>query len=245
MLLYRVLKEAFSASWRRVAPAISNDTDNPLMAWYLNHTGRLVHKWIHYFEIYHRHFSRYRGKSPIVLEIGVFHGGSLEMWHDYFGPGCSVFGIDADPRCKSLEGEGTKILIGDQADRSFLARVRSELPIIDILIDDGGHKMEQQIATLEELYSHIAKDGIYLCEDLHTSYWSEFGGGYHKSDSFIEYSKALIDQLNAWYSREPERFHVNDFTQTTYSMHYYDSVLVIEKRPMQQPTVGARGHASF
>ena len=62
-----------------------------------------------------------------------------------------------------------------------------------ILIDDGGHTMEQQIVTFEELYDHINDGGIYLCEDVHTSYLEKFGGGYQKEGTFIEYSKKIID----------------------------------------------------
>jgi len=124
---------------------------NPLSEYFFNNPGRMIHKWHHYFEIYHRHFEKFRGQSPVVVEIGVFHGGSLQMWREYFGPGTRVVGIDIDPRCKGFEDESTTILIGDQADRGFLAEVRKAVPRIDILIDDGGHTMQQQIATLEEL----------------------------------------------------------------------------------------------
>src|SRR5690606_35085902 len=155
-----------------------------------------------------------RNKAPVVLEIGVFHGGSLDMWRDYFGPGCRLYGVDIDSRCRMFEADDTKIFIGDQADRDFLRPLRREVPRVDILIDDGGHFMQQQIATFEELFPHVADDGIYLCEDLHTSYWTEFGGGYRREGSFIEYSKTLIDQLNAGYSTDPLHFQANEFTRT-------------------------------
>jgi hypothetical protein len=170
------------------------------------------------------------------MEIGVFLGGSLQMWHDYFGPGCRVYAVDIDTRCKAFEDERTRIFIGDQADRKFLAQLRREVPRVDILIDDGGHTMNQQVTAFEELFQHVADRGIYLCEDLHTSYWEEFGGSYREPASYIEFSKTLIDQLNAWHSREPEWLKVDDFTRTACSMHYYDSVLVIEKRPMAPPS---------
>ena len=241
-----MLKEAFSGPGRGAAALRASDAEqNPLERWYAAHDGKMIHKWTHYFEIYHRHFARYRGKRPTVLEIGVSHGGSIAMWHDYFGAGCRMFGVDVNPRCKALEDAATTILIGDQADRGFLQRLRDELPPIDVLIDDGGHTMEQQIATFEVLYPHVAPDGVYLCEDLHTSYWEEFGGSYRAPGSFIEYSKAYIDQLNAWSARQKDQLKVNDFTRSTHSMHYYPSVLVIEKRPMAEPQDSRRGRVSW
>lgn len=214
---------------------------NDLQRFFETNTGRLLHKWKHYFEVYDRHFSRFRGTDVHVLEFGVSHGGSLRMWRDYFGPQARIFGVDINPNCKSLEEEGVRIFIGDQEDRSFLRSLKQQVPRVDVLIDDGGHTMRQQIHTFEELFAHVSDHGVYLCEDLHTSYWREWGGGYRRRSTFVEYSKAFIDQINAWHSVQPRRLRVSDFTRSTHSLHYYDSMLVIEKRPMQPPTHSLTG----
>ena len=218
---------------------------NPLAEYFFANPGRLMSKWHHYFEIYHRHLAQFRGRSPVVLEIGVLHGGSLEMWQRYFGPGTRVVGIDVIPECKRLEDEATTILIGDQADRRFLAEVRSRVPHIDIVIDDGGHQMTQQIAAFEELYPHLQPDGVYLCEDMHTSLMPEYCGGYQQQGTFLEFSKALVDRLHAWHSTEPQRLAVDEFTRSTFALHFYDSVLVAEKRPMEPPCSSETGTPSL
>ena len=87
----------------------------------------------------------------------------------------------------------------------------------------------------EELFSYIDKNGVYLCEDLLTSYWPEYGGGYKKRGTFIEYSKNFIDYINAWHSVQTSRLGVTEFTRSVDSLHYYDNVLVIEKRPKEKP----------
>ena len=202
-------------------------------------------KWHHYFEIYHRHFARFRGRKPVVVEIGVFHGGSLEMWRRYFGAGARIVGIDVEPRCREFEAEGITVLTGDQSDRDFLASVRERFPQIDIVIDDGGHQMRQQIVSFEELYPHLQPHGVYLCEDIHTSMWPEYGGGYRREGSFLEYGKGLVDCLYAWHTREPERLSVNAMTLSTYALHFYDSVLVVEKRPIEQPRDSMTGKPAF
>jgi len=46
--------------------------------------------------------------------------------------------------------------------------------------------MHEQIITFEEIYNHINQNGVYLCEDTHTSYWPEYNGGLLKKDTFIE-----------------------------------------------------------
>lgn len=225
---------------------------NDLERYFYGNKSRLIHKWKHYFEIYERHLSRYRGSQVTVVEIGVSKGGSLQMWKEYFGPRARIVGIDIDPQCAAFAEQQVEVMIGNQEDRDFLRSLRQQIPIIDVLIDDGGHMMMQQIVTFEELFPHVAPDGVYLCEDLHTSYWQEYGGGYRSPDTFIEYSKSFIDYLHAWHAREPPpprrkrwyrrqpppppRLTVSDFTRSAHSLHFYDSVLVIEKRAMVPPT---------
>jgi hypothetical protein len=95
------------------------------------------------------------------------------------------------------------------------------------------------------LYPHVQPFGIYLCEDIHTSFHAGWGGGYRREGTFLEYSKGLIDQLYAWYSEDTSRFAVDELTQSTFALHFYDSVLVIEKRPMEPPQVSRTGIPSF
>ena len=222
---------------------MNKETD--LIDYFKNNNGRLIDKWNHYFDIYERHFNKFRNKEIVILEIGVFQGGSLQMWKKYFGLKAKIFGIDIDPNCKTLEEENIKIFIGSQSDRKFLRRVKESIPKIDILIDDGGHKMKQQIISYEELFDHVKDTGTYLCEDLHTSYWLSYGGGYKRSGTFIEYSKNFIDQLNAFHSKQ-KTLKINSFTKSVSSIHYYDSMIVIEKRKIEGPPISEKtGNTSF
>jgi hypothetical protein len=82
------------------------------------------------------------------------------------------------------------------------------------------------------MFSHIKNDGIYLCEDCHTSYWPSFGGGYKRKGTFIEYSKNFIDQINAYHIR---LLKLNDVTHYVNSITYYDSVIVIKKCTKKSP----------
>ena len=94
--------------------------------------------------------------------------------------------------------------------------------------------MEQQIVSYEELFDHVKDEGVYLCEDLHTSYWPQWGGGYRRRGTFIEYTKNFIDYLNAFHSRQ-KSLQVSSFTKSVHSIHYYDSIVVIEKRRIEAP----------
>jgi len=218
---------------------------NDLEKFFRNNTGNLINKWDNYFEVYDRHFSRFRNKEIVIMEVGVYHGGSLQMWKDYFGPKATIIGIDINPDCKKFEEEKIKIFIGSQDDVNFLQKLKQQVPKVDVLIDDGGHMMHQQIITFEEMFSHIAKDGVYLCEDVHTSYHEDFGGGYNKKDTFIEYTKKLIDQLNAWHSKNQQELDVNEFTLTAKSMHFYDSIVVVEKGETKKPEALITGNKTI
>lgn len=218
---------------------------NPLLDYFNNNTGRLIHKWHHYFEIYDRHFRHLRGTGATIVEFGVFHGGSLQMWKQYFGPHAHIIGVDINPACQSLEEEQITIEIGDQEDRVFLRELCDAYGPFDLVIDDGGHTMPQQINTFEVLYPSVKAEGVYLVEDLLTSYRPNFDGGLRRPGTFIEYSKNLIDKLHAWHSHEPGVFAVDDFTRSAFGLHYYDSVLVVEKRPIAPPRHSKTGKPSF
>ena len=166
------------------------------------------------------------------------------MWKHYFGEKVKVYGVDINPACLKLAEENIEIFIGSQDDRDFLRELKAKLPPVDIVIDDGGHMMQQQIVTFEELYGLVKPDGFYVCEDLLTSYQVDYEGGYRRRDTFIEYSKSLIDQLNAWHSEQTRWLKVNEFTRSTFALHHFDSMLVIEKRAMSAPVVLCNGTKS-
>jgi hypothetical protein len=206
---------------------------------YYAHTGRTAHKWHHYLEIYERHFARFREPRPSpvrILELGVSGGGSLQLWRQYFGPEAKVVGIDVDPACSGRVDPDTPVIIGDQSDPVALASALAHLGgEVDIVIDDGSHIGRYQIASFEFLYPRISTDGLYTCEDLHCSYWPETEGGYRKEGTFIEYTKALIDRLHAWYLEEDLKEAWMGFAETTFGIFTYVDLIVIEKRPIKQP----------
>ncbi len=199
---------------------------NPLEIYFDSHKeGRGVWKWEHYFEIYHSHFAKFIDREVNVLEVGIYSGGSLDMWKEYFGQKCRIYGVDIEEACKSYENDAVKIFVGDQADRNFWKLFKSETPNLDIIIDDGGHMPHQQIVTLEEMLPHLRPGGVYLCEDVHGI-----------SNEFAAYIYGFSQNLNACqakqYVDENETGLANITTQfqsMIHSVHLYPFVTVIEK----------------
>lgn len=170
-------------------------------------------KWRHYFSIYDRHLAKFVGRDVHVLEIGVYSGGSLAMWRDYFGDGCQVYGVDIAPECRAHERDGVRVFIGDQADPVFWRSVLEEVPRVDVVIDDGGHEAGQQIASLRCLLPHMAAGGVYICEDIE--------GAEQQFHSFTDGLCRTISDVKAGSSRTVHQ-HVA-------SVHRYPLLTVFEK----------------
>lgn len=204
-------------------------SDGFLHRYFLNNAHKRLHKWVHYFDIYERHLARFRGTSPVMIEIGVFGGGSLAMWKEYFGPGCQIVGVDINPDCKQHEGDGIEVFIGSQDDPAIFDAILSKYPRIDILLDDGSHIMKHMIASFELMYNRLHQNGVYLVEDTHTCYWNQYGGGVGREGSFMEFVKGKLDELNAVHTQG--ELPISEFTRSTDCIACYDSIVVFERRP--------------
>jgi hypothetical protein len=207
----------------------------------------LCDKWEPYLDIYETWFHKFRGKSPRILEIGVYKGGSAELWRDYFGTGTFIIGVDIDPSTKQYETDDFKVVIGDAADpKTFWNHSAFFKEQFDIVIDDGGHHMQQQISALKICYEMVKENGIYLCEDTHTSYYDHWPeAGLESPASFVNYSKRVIDVLSEEHQYKGPDGEV--FTpktkvdeelvklyKNTRAIHFYNSVVVLEKGPQPE-----------
>jgi hypothetical protein len=218
---------AYAAAWSPTPLSESRDGGNPLRAFSnTRNEGAGIWKWDHYFDVYHRHFDRFRNTDVHILEIGIYSGGSLEMWRDYFGPRCHVYGVDVEEACLRYASDSIEVFIGDQADRDFWRRFRSDVPRLDIVVDDGGHKPDQQATSLEELLPHLSPGGVYVVEDVHGV-----------RNPFARYASSLAYALNAYRGitdhENPDRRKVSQataFQSAVDSIHNYPYVAVIEKR---------------
>ena len=120
--IYNLLPEAMreKVSWEsnKVPPFPSIDNTVSGQVWATIPGG---HKWLGYFQVYDREFGRYHGKSPRVLEIGVYRGASLQLWRRFFGDGATIVGIDIDESCAAFNAPEHDIHmeIGDQSDPVF------------------------------------------------------------------------------------------------------------------------------
>ncbi|GAA0730953.1 class I SAM-dependent methyltransferase [Dactylosporangium roseum] len=153
---------------------------------------------------YERHLGKYRDQRVTVLEIGIggYHephagGASLRMWKHYFHRG-TVYGLDVYDK-SPLDEPRLVTVQGDQSDPAFLADLAARYGPFDVMVDDGSHVSSHVITSFNALFPHVRPGGMYVVEDLHTSYWPEWGGnGTDLADpaTSVGFLKTLVDGLH-------------------------------------------------
>ena len=216
---------------------------NELKKFFYKNNKKDLNKWLHYFDIYEENFSKFKKRKITILEIGIAKGGSLRMWKNYFSSDSTIVGIDINPECKKFEKDNIKTYIGNQTDVNFLGSVIKDIGKPDIIIDDGGHTSSQQIISFNYLFGHLNDKGIYLVEDTHASYHSDFQDR-QDGFTFMDYVKSLPDKLNLWYQYNDykiykkeikEKINMPYFTKNTYKISFYNSIVVFEKTNIETP----------
>jgi hypothetical protein len=190
--------------------------------------GPVIHKWLHYFAIYDQLLEPFIGTGVRMLEIGVSKGGSLGLWRKFLGPKAVIFGIDVDPSCAVFDGQFAGVRIGSQDDPEFLRKVVAEMGGLDVLLDDGSHIGRHQRASFDVLFPLLSEGGLYIIEDMHSSYWSECEGGMKKPGTAIEFLKDQIDDMHRQY-RNPQ-LNKPEFMTEIESIQFFDSIAVVRKR---------------
>ena len=154
---------------------------------------------------YHRFYSLFlnniRNDKINMLEIGLDRTNSLTLWREYF-PKAHIYGIDIDTTF--FGDKQVTIFKGDQSDVKFLKQVVNNInKKIEFIIDDGSHVPEHQIISFNYLFKNLLQDdGIYIIEDIETSYWKKgklygYDVGYEINNiSLPEIFKSVIDKIN-------------------------------------------------
>jgi len=202
----------------------------------------ITFKLTSYYKNYDFHFGQLdREKKYNILEIGVRQGGGLWTLKEYF-PNSSITGLDIDTKCKQHEDKNNdvEVFAGCQTDESFLKKIHQNRGPFDIIIDDGGHTMDQQKISFLKLFPLMNNDGIYVIEDLCTSYWPQFGGGGDK-ETTINFLKQISDKSTSrWASRCSEAAEYKNNAKIDYydehvdSVHFHDSICFIYKKKFDE-----------
>jgi hypothetical protein len=193
----------------------------------------------YYTRHYQHHFRTLRREKLNILEIGIggFEnpkggGGSLRMWKQYF-PKSHIFGIDIYDKTYHDETR-IRTFRGSQTDECFLRKVVETIGTVDIIIDDGSHHNDHVITTFKILFPLLSQNGIYVVEDVQTSYWAEFDGENWGGSSDLtapytsmNFFKSLIDGLN--HQEFTVEYTPTYFDEHIVAMHFYHNLIFIYK----------------
>jgi len=205
--------------------------------------------WHHYTRIYDGYFSHLRDEKIKFFEIGFWHGASIRMWKDYF-PKAELYSIDISQKlftdyAKDLTDRCHFAVVDQEKEPALRAFVEKNGGEFDIIVDDGGHDVRQQIKSFQVLFPYVKAGGIYVIEDLATS----FSRGEKTAppqkftalpNSAVRFLWTLVDSLN--YSGARTLCHDKDKCPEhiqkalTYhqkhiqSVHFYDGVCFVFKR---------------
>lgn len=157
-----------------------------------------------YHRIYPWFLGHFRDQKVQLLEIGIHQTESIKLWRGYFND-VSIHGIDIDE--KQFDDPNVKLYKVDQSQETDLRKFAKTVNTsFDIIIDDGSHVPSHQILTLKHLWPLLAPGGVYIVEDVETSYWGksniygyDFNSNQHDSN-FIRFSSSFIDQINQEFS---------------------------------------------
>jgi len=120
-------------------------------------------------EFYMPYFEKYMDKNVCILEIGIFQGNSLRLLDSYF-PNAIIYAIDINKNSVNLKfGNNIHTFLCSQDDFQKLQEIFNGIKF-DIIIEDGSHLTSHQQTSLGFFFPFLNKGGIYICEDLHTSY---------------------------------------------------------------------------
>lgn len=130
-----------------------------------------VHSYLEYYDTI---FAPYKDKDINILEIGIDHGGSIELWHKYFTPNSNIYGMDVYlqptiPKVELLPNVTILHKNAYKASENFLDPIR-----FDIIIDDGTHYVEDQKIAFNFYIHKLKPGGIFIIEDLQPAGYEHF-----------------------------------------------------------------------
>lgn len=223
---------------------------------YSAHQGKISDKWTRYLAEYDSLFSEIQDKPIRLLEIGIQNGGGLEIWANFFENGQKFIGCDINPDCSALRFDDSRIalVIGDATTNATQNEILLQSPELDVVIEDGSHHSGDVIRAFLKYFPNIVDGGIFVAEDLHTSYWQEYEGGLFDPYSSITFFKRLVDIINSEHwgvvrntadvlKGFEERYKVDvdvEMLEHIHSITFVNSLCIIRKCQPSQNKIGSR-----
>lgn len=183
-----------------------------------------------YCEAYELFLGGFRNKTFNLVEFGVGGaddpnkgGASLRMWFEYF-PKANIHALDIHP--KNFKQARTRVFQGSQDDQVIIDQIFGSMPGAPlVIIDDASHINPLTLTTFNLSWGYLAPGGIYVIEDVHTSYWPDdvYKGGGDHGWTVMNYFKMLTDSLNEPDSGVKNHYGIESIT-------FYKEIIFIRKK---------------
>ena len=200
-----------------------------------------------YIEIYESYFHKLKEENLIILELGIADGKSLLTWSDYF-KNSKIVGIDIHKiniEEKNLNRNNIDIYQGSQSNEKFISEIISEYKEFDIIIDDGSHLSKDVKKSFQLLFPALKNKGLYVVEDIQTSYNHFFGGNpfdLKYSNSHMNFFKNLTDSLN--YQEIANPFYLKKkYDSKIINISFYHNMVFIRKGSNDQVSKEVINHS--
>jgi hypothetical protein len=176
----------------------------------------------HSYDRFYPLFLENRRLEPLrFLEIGLDEGRSVKLWREYL-PNAELFGVDI---INKSDIDGVSFLQADQSVREDLERIANQIGTVNVIVDDGSHVVGHQILTFEVLFPMVQPGGLYVVEDIETSFWpvgTEIYGYPVGGKTVLDFFVGLLENVNAHTTGKENSFGVE-------SVLFFENAVVIQK----------------
>ena len=128
-------------------------------------TDKMTHH--RYIPTYSELFAKWQHEPISILEVGCYKNGSLKLWEEFFTQ-ATIIGVDIQTYEGSVELNRATVIIED-----FYSSNR-ELPDFDLMIEDGPHDVNSQLAFVRKMYPKLKEGGLMIIEDVRPDYQPHF-----------------------------------------------------------------------
>jgi hypothetical protein len=193
-----------------------------------------------YHVAYDRFLGPFRAQAFSMLEIGLGCdmpkgvGASTFVWRRFL-PCANLTVLEFDRDCaRKHESLVDAMIVGDQSNVGDLTRALAARGPFDVIVDDGGHTMKQQITSLCKLFPSLPPGGIYVIEDLQTSFISSYQDYDTTSHQFLA---EVAGQLHRAWDRIPNSGSeaAGKIARLALGMFCFREICVLERNGVVEP----------
>jgi hypothetical protein len=209
----------------------------------MSHISQITDKYnLHdYYNAYCNLSKKINVKKLLEIGIGGYQstrmgGESLFSWAELF-PNAQLVALDYYDKSDIDKPIDCQIYKGSQDDPDVLKKIVDDHGFFDLIVDDGSHISRHIIYTFEFLFPYLSDGGVYIIEDVQTSYWKKFEGGLDNPDSSMNYFKSLLDSINSQEILvEYPLFAAHKFAAQVKSIRFEHNLIFIEKGENTYPS---------